>query len=75
MEATLSSELNQIVNSVALDQVLCVHEEGPFMRSRGSFALIISNKLVMFIKQNHNYIWNFYTEIKVDVYARMIYIP
>ena len=50
MEATLSSELNQILNSVALDQVLCVHEEGPFMRSRGSFALIISNKLVMFIK-------------------------
>lgn len=31
-------------------QVLCVHEEEPFMRSRGSFALIISNKLVMFIK-------------------------
>lgn len=45
------------------------------MRSMGSLILIISNMLVIFIKLNHNYIWNFYAKIKVDVCARLIYIP
>lgn len=45
------------------------------MRSMESLVLIIANMLVIFIKYNHNYIWNFYAEIKVDLHARLIYIP
>lgn len=71
-EATLSHEYRSDPMALSSD---CIHEEGPFMRSMGSFLLFIFNKLVIFIKLNHNYIWNSYTKMKVDVRARMIYIP